>query len=100
MPAQHLVQAQERPCADVERTSHVFEILGAAFLCGFGDPLSLLSGLRVSGQCLSGCGQDWRVGVLRLRSSAWSFNAALSPPPVTEPQRADCQHPRLVMKAE
>jgi NhaA family Na+:H+ antiporter len=69
-------------------------LLGAAFLCGIGDPLSLLAADRAfpSGAY---------AGVAKIGVSAGSVFAALfgvltlllSPPAVAEARRADCQLP-------
>jgi hypothetical protein len=40
-----------------------------------------------SGLCLRRCGDDWRVGGLRLRSTAWSLTLLLSRLTVTEAKR-------------
>ena len=89
--------------ADVERhlIYHVFEILGAAFLCGIGDPLSLLT----ANHAFPGSAYAIvaKIGVWACSAFAALLGALtllLSPPPVTEAQRADCQHPRPVMKGD
>ena len=78
--------------ADVERhlIYHVFEILGAAFLCGIGDPLSLLTANHAfPGSAYAGVA---KIGVWACSAFAALLGALtllLSPPPVTEAQRAE-----------
>jgi hypothetical protein len=76
-------------------------LLGAAVLCGIGDPLSLLAADReFPARCVRGCGQDWRLGELRLRSAVSGADLPLSPPAVAEARRADCQLPTPAKAAE